>query len=287
MYGGIAVSRNLLCLTYTDGRGKVFLVDLEEKVPVDFWEMHGSDGGYADAGGVAVDHNFILYVADAYNEVVRRFTAFGKALPSLGLDHVRSPGSVRRDRPGYLDRPHAVASHGDEVFVACGDKPMRRGVQRFSLAGELLDPLLAFGDPEGEFAAPRGVCAGPEGVFVADTLHGLVQRFTLEGRYVNHIPTAVHASSVSRPVAVQALDDGTILVIDQGDDGGLRQFEASGKFLRRVVSVDPISDPVGLTRDDDGRVYVLDRDGERVLRLHPDLRHDTQILDLAEYLHDG
>ena len=51
MYGGIAVSRNLFCLTYTHVRGRVFLVDLEEKTPVDFWEFHGPDGGYADAGG--------------------------------------------------------------------------------------------------------------------------------------------------------------------------------------------------------------------------------------------
>jgi hypothetical protein len=286
MYGGIAVSRNLFCLTYTEGRGKVFLVDLGEKRPLDFWEYGGKDGGYSDAGGVAIDRDFAVYVADTHNEVVRRFTAFGKELETLGKEHKRAPGAACRDRTGYLERPHAVAVFDDHVLVACGDHHLRRGVQRFGLDGESLPPLLAFGDPEGEFGAPRGLCAGADGIFVADTLNGVVQRFTLEGRFVNEIATARVPSGMSRPIAVQSLHDGTILVIDQGDDPGLRHFDVSGKFLASPSATDDVVDPVALARDDEGRIYVLDRDGERVQRLCPDLSHDAQILDLAEYLHE-
>jgi hypothetical protein len=286
MHGGIAVSRNLFCLTYTHGRGRVFLVDLDEKRPVDFWEYSGPDGGHADARGVAIDRDFTLYVADAHNEVVRRFTAFGKTLENLGAAHQRAPGAASRDRTGYLDRPHAVAALDDHVLVACGDQHLRRGVQRFGVDGQSLPPLLAFGDPEAEFGAPRGLCAGDDGVFVADTLNGVVQRFTREGRFVNEIATAVPGSARSRPVAVQSLQDGTILIIDLGDDPGMRRFEVGGKLIATLSVADEVVDPVALARDDDGRVYVLDRDGERVQRLHEDLRHDAQILDLAEYLHE-
>ena len=66
----------------------------------------------------------------------------------------------------------------------------------------------------------------------------------------------------------------------------MRRYEFSGKLVGEVDSCDQVVDPVDLARDDDGRIYVLDRDGERVLRLHADLTHDVQILDLAEYLHD-
>ena len=88
---------------------------------------------------------------------------------------------------------------------------------------------------------------------------------------------------------MQSIEDGTILVVDQGDEPGLRRFEVSGKLVgpESPATKLQVVDPVDLTRDDIGRVYVLDRDGERVLRLKSDLTQETQILDLAEYLHDG
>jgi len=286
MYGGIAVSRNLLCLTYTDGRGRIFLVDLEGRQPVDFWGYTGPAGGYSDAGGVAIDESFTLHVADTQNDMVRRFTAFGKELDPLGEPQSRSPGASSRDRRGSLCRPHAVAEHLGSILVACGDQHLRRGVQCFGRDGLAESPLCAFGEAEGEFGAPRGLSAGPEGIFVADTLNGVVQRFTTDFRFVNAIPTAREIGGVGRPIAVEALGDGSLLVVDQGDQPGLRRYDYSGQLIEAVVSGDQLVDPVDLARDEDDRVYVLDRDGERVLRLLPDLGVDVQVLDLAEYLHD-
>ncbi|MCA8957304.1 MAG: NHL repeat-containing protein [Planctomycetes bacterium] len=286
MYGGIAVARNLLCLTYTTDRGRVFLVDVEDKRPVDFWEFGDGADGYADAGGVAIDESFTIYVADTHGERVRRFTAFGKALSSFGQPHRRAPGAVSRDRTGFLDRPHAVAEHDEVVYVACGDQHLRRGVQRFSYTGEVLSPLHAFGDPEARFGAPRGMCAGPGGIFVADTLNGVVQRFTSAGRFVHEFATARGVGGISRPIAVQDLGDGTVLVVDQGDQPGLYRVDLNGRVVEALSGTRGIVDAVDLARDDAGRVYVLDRDGERVQRLHPDLTPDTEVLDLAEYLHD-
>lgn len=286
MYGGIAVSRNLLCLTYTDGRGRIFLIDLEERQPVDFWEYTGLDGGYSDAGGVAIDESFTIHVADTQSDAVRRFTAFGKELEPLGEPQRRPPGASSRDRRGSLCRPHAVAQHLGSILVACGDQHLRRGVQRFDRDGFAESPLCAFGDSEGEFGAPRGLSAGPEGIFVADTLNGVVQRFTTDFRFVNAIPTARDSGGVGRPIAVEALGDGSLLVVDQGDQPGLRRYDFSGHLIEAVASSDQLVDPVDLARDEEDRIYVLDRDGQRVLRLLPDLRVDIQVLDLAEYLHD-
>lgn len=286
MYGGIAVARNLLCLTYTDGRGRVFLVDLEERQAVDFWEFVGLDGGYSDAGGVAIDESFTIHVADTQSDLVRRFTAFGKELDPLGKPHHRPPGAAGRDRRGSLCRPHAVAEHLGSILVACGDQYLRRGVQRFGKDGLVESPLCSFGDVEGEFGAPRGLSAGPEGIFVADTLNGVVQRFTSDYRFVNAISTAPAEGKIGRPIAVQALGEDSLLVVDQGDQPGLRHYDFSGQLVGAVAAGDELVDPVDLTRDDEGRIYVLDRDGERVLRLLPDLSVDVQVLDLAEYLHD-
>ena len=243
------------------------------------------NSGHSDAGGIAVDGSFILYVADTHNAALRRFTAFGKELPSFGLPHLRPPGSALRDRPGCLDRPHAVAAFDGVIRVACGDHHLRRGVQQFTSEGESLPPLHAFGNPEGEFGAPRGICAGPEGVFVADTLNGVVQRFTLDGRFVNQVDTTLGAHAHSRPIAVQALGDETILIIDQGDQDGLRRLDLAGGAPVPVGLRGVVVDPVGLARDGAGRIYVLDRDGERVLRFDSSLDVCEEVFNLAEYLH--
>jgi sugar lactone lactonase YvrE len=285
MYGGIAVTGNILALSYSDVSGRVFLVDLDEKRPVAFWNYVGPEGGYADAGGVALAADHTLYVADTRNDVVRRFTVFGKAVGTLGEAHDRQPGARGRDRRGLLDRPRAVAFHNDVVWVACGEVRLRCGVQRFRPDGTVLKPLAAFGDPVRRFGAPQGLCASDAGLFVADTLHGVVQRFTIAGRFVSEIKTAATQAEVSRPVAVVALTDGGLLVADQGDDPGLKHFDAEGALVARPLAEDPLlKNPVDLALDTKGRVYVLDRDGERVQRLQPDLSQDTLILDVTEYL---
>lgn len=282
MFGGIAVSGNLLCIGYTAARGHLFLVDLEDLQVVSHWNWEG-DEGYGDAGGVAMDRDYNIYVADTRNDVVRRFSPFGREGRVYGQ---RSPDpdarvSVRRDRTGMLDRPRAVAVYGDVLWVACGERWLKRGVQRFQLGGETLPPLRAFSDPEARFGAPRGIDASKAGVFVADTLHGVVQRFWLEGRYVGRIHTALDPEDVSRPIAVLARGEGELLVVDEGDRPGIRQIPLD-RPPRDLELGAVIEDPLDLAIDRKGRVLVLDGNGERVHRLHEDLSYDRELFDLRE-----
>ncbi len=259
----------------------MFLIDLEERRPISHWR-YGENGGWTDAGGVAMAPDFGIYIADTRNDVVRRFSPFGREVGRLGLPAERAPGAAARDRAGVLDRPRGVAVHDGVVYVACGERELVRGVQRLRPDGAVLKPLRAFGDGERHFGAPRGVWAGPSGVLVADTLHGVVQRFTIAGDYVGHFATATRAAEASRPVAVAVLAAGDVLVADQGDSRGLKRFAPDGT-PRPSPRLDVcLAEPLGLAVDEVGRVYVLDRDGERVQRLRQDLTFDTVIADLAE-----
>jgi hypothetical protein len=285
MFGGIAIERNLLCLTYSEARGKVFLFDLEDRRLVSFWEYGGLDGGYADAGGVAMAADCTIYVADTANDVVRCFTPFGKEAGRIGRGNPPPPGAARRDAIGLLDRPRAVAFFEPLLYVACGERKLVRGVQRFRRDGRAEKPLRAFGEDEGRFGAPRGLCVGAHGILVADTLHGVVQRFTLAGTYVGHFPTGRGPGEASRPCAVLALPDGDVLVADAGDECALKRFSAGGE-LRGVCGADArLHEPEDLAIDAQGRVHVLDRDGERVHRLTADLDYDCLVVDVAEILH--
>ncbi len=284
MFGGIAVAKNLLCLAYSEVRGKIFLFDLDERRLVSFWEYGPEEqAGYADAGGVAMALDFSIYVADTRNDVVRCFTPFGKQVRQLGVPVNRGPGAMARDRAGVLDRPRNVAVWESTVFVACGERELRRGVQRFERSGAIIKPLPAFGDVTKRFGAPRGIWVDELGIVVADTLHGVVQRFGPGGQFIGDFKTAGVAGESSRPVAVLRLSDGDLLVADHGDRRGIWRFSCDG-VPHGPLRVD-FDDPVDLASDHKGRIYVLDRDGERVQRLRPDLSLEGLIVDVAEILH--
>lgn len=285
MTGGVCVRGNLLCVTWSSARGHVFLFDLQARQSLSAWELPAAPTGYSDAGGIGIDDHYHLFVADPGAALVRHYSAFGRHLGDLGQP---PPDGARRttDRTGVLDHPHAVALVGDVVHVACGDRPLRRGVQRLHRDGRTLRPLCSQGDGEAAFGAPRGLWADARELLVADTLHGLVQRFRLDGSYVASIACGGHGV-VARPVAVARLPHGDVLVVDRGDRPGVHVFGIDGPRRRHLGDLAThCQTPLALTVDDHGRPYVLDHDGERVVRFHPDLRFDAVIVDLREHLRD-
>ena len=281
MSGGVAVRANLLCVTWSAAQGHVFLFDLLARQRVSAWTLPAGAGGFSDAGGVAMDEHFHLFVADPHNDRVRHFSAFGRHLGDLGLS-AAAGGDAARDRPGVLHQPRAVALLGDDVFVAQGDRPRRRGVQRFSRAGVVGRPLASGGDVEATFAAPQAIATDGLGIFVADTGKGRIQRFRADGTFVAHVPCGPR-DGVARPTAVLPLADGRLLIVDRGDDPGLFVLTMAG-VRAPMPDAGRCEAPMALCRDDQGRVYVLDLGGERVQRFTPKLEFDALVVDLAEHL---
>ncbi len=285
MAGGIAVRGNVLVVAWSAAQGHVFLFDLEAQQRVSSWRLPPGASGYSDAAGVAMDERYHLFVADPQNDRVCEFSAFGRLVREYGE---RSPerGDAGRDRVGVLDRPHAVAVRGDLLYVACGEQPRRRGVQRFTRQGTVLKPLPCGGDPDATFGAPRGLWADADGVLVADTLRGAIQRFRGDGTFLRELPCA-RGGGLARPIAVLRLPDGGVLFVDRGDDAGLRALDAAGD-PRALPSelASRIDEPIGLAADRQGRLYVLDRLGERVQRFARDFVFESVVIDLAEHLDD-
>jgi sugar lactone lactonase YvrE len=279
--GGLAVRANLLCVTVTSGRGRVLLFDIEARQLVSQWAVLPPPAGYSDANGVAMDQHFQLFVADTVNHRVRHYTAFGRHVADLGLP--RPAGLSGRDRPGVLDHPNAVAIHGDTIYVACGERPARRSVQRLHTDGRVQKPLLP-ADPEGRFGAPRGLWADAEGLLVADTLHGRLLRFRHGGTYLAAVAT-VRAGQMSRPTALARIGGGRLLYLETGDQPGLRLLAATGQAEHLPAALlQHVSRPLAFAADEQGRFYVLDHAGERVQRFGADLAFDDTVVELPEYL---
>ena len=287
MIGGLAVRNNLLCVTWSAGRGHVLLYDLEARERMSSWTTPVGDSGFSDAAGVAIDPRFRLFVADPQNHCVRRYNAFGQHLGDVGLPPPES-GDRGRDNLGVLDRPHAVACHRDRVWVALGERPRRRGVQCFDVHGKALRALPARGEAGARWGAPRGVYCDAEGVVVADTLRGRLQLFRADGSFVQERSVPVRAGAAARPAAVVRLPDRSLLVVDHGGiDPELVGIRRDGTRLPLDSLVSVCRDPLALAVSDQGVLFVLDRGGERVLQCRT-LDADVEVvLDLAEHDNDA
>ncbi|HEB52004.1 MAG TPA: hypothetical protein ENI87_01985 [bacterium] len=281
MIGGLSIQGNLLCVTWSAGRGHVFLYDLEAGERLSSWTLPAGPSGFSDAGGVAVDEHFRVFVADACNDCVHRFNAFGQNLGRLGSP-VPAAGDRGRDRPGVLDRPHAVAVHRRRVFVACGERPRRRGLQCFGVDGEVVRGLSARGDPAAKWGAPRGVLADARGVVVADTLRARLQCFRPDGTFVHELPCAIDGAP-GRPAALARAADGAIVCVDHGVESRLVAVRPDGTGRDLTRRIGACRDPLAVTSGPQGCLFVLDHGGERVIRLRPDLHFDAVVVDLAEH----
>jgi hypothetical protein len=283
MAGGIAVRGNVLTVTWSSGRGHVFLFDLEAQQRVSAWTLPPGRRGYCDAAGVAMDEHYHLFVADTQNDRVCHFNAFGRHIQDFGLPPP-DEGDAARDRTGVLDRPHAVALVGDVLFVAGGDQPRRRAVQRFVRGGAALRPLAARGDAEAKFGAPRGLWASTETVLVADTLRGAILRYRADGTFLHELACG---GAASRPIALLGRARSAVLFVDRLADPPLRLVTVDAVPLPLPDELaTALHDPIGLAADRHDRVYVLDHGGERVVRLTAELQFDQVVVDLAERFDD-
>jgi hypothetical protein len=282
MIGGLAVRNNLLCMTWSAGTGHVFLYDLEARERVSSWRIPMGPSGFSDAGGVAMDRDCRIYVADTHNDCVRRFNAFGQHLGDLGFA-APVEGDRGRDRQGVLDRPHAVATHLDRIIVVMGDRPRRRAVQCFHKDGQVMHSFAARGDASQKWSAPRGVWADERGVVISDTLRGRLQMFRHDGTFVQEVDANTKENS-SRPGHILRMPDATSLVVDHcGVESELVAIAADGTRRDLAHLSGLCSQPLALASDDQHRTYVLDHGGERVVRLSEDLSFDEVLVDLAEH----
>lgn len=127
-------------------------------------------GDFARPGGLAVDADGNLYVADTLNNRIEIFDADGKFVSTFGKSG---------DGPGYFARPKGVAIDSDgHIWVADG---VQDRVQVFNKEAHLLISFGGHGLLPGQFQGLVGIATDANNrVFTSEIYPGRVQQF----RYV-------------------------------------------------------------------------------------------------------
>ena len=164
---------------------------------------HGRGNGKFDRPtGVAVDSRSRLYVVDAGNRRVQRFSARGR---------------FARAWSAGLAEPFGIAvDRQDRVYVT--DAALHR-VQKFDADGRLLAQWGRQGSGPGELDRPLGLAVDADGfVYVADSGNHRVQKFTADGRFVASAGCRGSGAGEFREPTAVAIDEARHLyVADAGN----------------------------------------------------------------------
>lgn len=215
--------------------------------------------------GLTIDHDDNVWLTDVAMQQVFKFSPEGRLLLTLGERGV--PGSDS----AHFNYPTKVAVRPDGGFYV-SDGYHNTRVIRFDAKGKFVNQWGKPGKGPGEFDLPHGIALDRAGrVYVADRGNARVQVFDSTGRFV----ADWHGPLLGRPYGVAVSPDGSIFVVDGGDQpsappdrGGATHLSPDGQVLERFGQYGNYDGQFRLAHDvavgADGAVYVVDTWGQRV-----------------------
>ena len=251
---------------YVFNRGTHPMVIFDRDGNVDsYW----GDGVFANPHGVTIGPDDEVFCVDNGDSTVRKFTADGKLLMTLG--EAFKPSSKMSGEPFSVPAHVAIDKRNGDFYVADGYSNAR--VHKYSPDGTYQFSWGESGTGEGQFNIVHNVETDKDGwVYIADRENHRVQVFSPEGKY------ETQWGNLSRAAAIyidSRADEERVYVgeyfcgigtNDMGTDLGPRVsiFDTKGKLLGRAGH-DSFGDepgrfysPHGITVDSHGDIYVAE-----------------------------
>ncbi len=197
----------------------------------------------ADPGGVAVDPDGGIWVADTGHDRVVEFSPAGRLVAAFGRN-LDGPAGIATDAAGHV----WVADTGHDRVV------------EFSSAGRVLAVFGSPGGGRGRLSQPVALAVTPfGGVWVADQGNSRVEEFTSSGQYRTSF-------AVPTPAGVGLDTRGNVWVSSPGYAAGnsVREFSPAGHQLRSFgttgAGYGDLGNPGGIAVGAGGRIYVAQPD---------------------------
>lgn len=164
-------------------------------------------GSFVVPHGLRVDHRDHLWVTDVGTHTVQELDHDGTLLDTFGTPNEPGSDAAHFDQPTDV----AVASDG-RFFVADGYGNAR--VVAFDADGNFVRAWGERGSAPGQLDTPHSIALDTESrLLVADRGNARIQRFTTDGELID----VWQSPALGRPWAIDVDSDGTIYVVDGGD----------------------------------------------------------------------
>ena len=221
------------------------------------------DGTLYYPKGIAADRAGGIYVADNWNNIVKKFTSEGEVVLWWG-------GAGSGD--GQFDSPEKIAVDEDGyVYVVDGGNDR---VQKFTAAGAFVAKWGSEGTGNGQFRSPVGVAASGGDVYVTDNQNHRVQKFSTNGDFLGAWGSyGSGPGQFDGPTGIAVVPgDGTVLVADCHNNR-IQRFSAAGAYLASWGSYgtgdDQFDCPADVAAADDGAIFATDLGNDRFVQFAP------------------
>jgi peptidylamidoglycolate lyase len=185
-------------------------------------------GRFVVPHGLRIDRNDHLWLTDVGTHQVHELDHDGALLRSFGV-----AGEAGADET-HFDQPTDVAIAADgTLFIADGYGNSR--VVVLDADGGFVRAWGSAGSAPGQLNTPHSIALDAQGrVYVADRGNARIQRFTQDGTLID----VWQSAALGRPWALTLAGDGSVFVVDGGDQnpvppdrGRLLRLDADGKVL--------------------------------------------------------
>jgi len=187
--------------------------------PGQFGFLRNPDDPDSALGGVDIGDDGTIYVVEAGNKRVQRFSAEGESQLTWG-----SPGS---DDGQFLDPIGVAVSPAGEVYVVDDE---RDDIQVFTADGEYLRTVGRKGSGDGEMQFTGNIRFGVDGtLFNADFGNGRVQAWDPEDQFLWSLGSVgTGPGEFTEPQDVAVGPDGTLFVVD---DSRVQAFDSEMQLI--------------------------------------------------------
>jgi ABC-type nitrate/sulfonate/bicarbonate transport system substrate-binding protein/streptogramin lyase len=239
--------------------GSLYTIDFVEKAsPVKIVAV--IDNRTLAPGGLAVDKQGSLYVADVDRGVIRKFDSSGNPLAQFAGEGFRD-GQL--ECGGYCDL--AIDATGNLYVADLGNNR----VEEFDSNGRFVRQWGRAGSGDGEFSHSHGLAVDAQGnVYVMEHSRSEVQKFDNQGHFLfkwGGLGNGPGEFGYRGAPSIAISPQGEVYVPDDVN-GRIEAFTEDGKFLRSWPGCNHSGEQSqhGIAVDRRGNVYVTDFDGNQI-----------------------
>ena len=249
----------------------------------------GAAASFNYSSGVAVDTIGNVYVADSYNNKIRKITGAGEVTTLAGSGIAGSADGLGIE--ASFNNPTGVAVDGNgNVYVA---DSYNNKIRKITASGDVTT-LAGSGEPgtangtgtAARFNAPSGVAVDQSGtLYVADTDNQKIRKITASGSVTNYAGSGTSGStdgtgaeaSFYYPQGIAVDGTGTLYVADT-DNQKIRKIEAGGVVTTLAGSgsygstdgtgtLASFNGPSGVAVDVNNNVFVADSGNNKIRKI--------------------
>lgn len=254
---------------------------------VEFGEHGDGKNQLSQPGGIFIDNNGNIWIADMGNHAIKQFNSRGQLLRVLGkIDATGLTVPALAHEKGGFDRPRAVVMDSQEQIIVA--EPYQHRVQRFLPTGEFHSQIRVFGNPDdSNYPAPEPIAlvvdkadrlyaldSKYQTIWVYDRNDGYVTRFGRYGHRPDDFDTAVGMVIIPpnrfarklaelRVIPEHLAEEELLLTVEGGSIDRLKVISLQGE----VVAHSQLDfRPGGITADWDGRIYLINLADRTIVR---------------------